>query len=100
MVEELLQILILNINGYIEYEEFLRACIDRDKLFSNENLKYDFNFIDDDKSNGIDTIKILNVIKAHTNKVLEAVLNNLIIKVNENGDGIINFKEFEKLLLS
>ena len=63
-------------------------------------MKYDFNFIDDDKSNGIDTIKILNVIKAHTNKFLEAVLNNLIIKVNEDGDRIINFKEYEKLLLS
>ena len=100
MVEELFQILDLNNNGYIEYEEFLRACIDRDKLFSKENLKYAFNFIDEDKSNGIDTKKIINAFKAHTNKVLEAVFNNLIIKVDEDGDGIINFKEFEKLLLS
>ena len=100
MVEELFQMLDLNNNGYIEYEEFLRACIDRDKLFSKENLKYAFKFIDDDKSNGIDTKKIINAFKAHTNKVLEAVFNNLIIKVDEDGDGIINFKEFEKLLLS
>ena len=100
MVEELFLILDLNSNGYIEYEEFLRACIDRDNLFSKENLKYAFNFIDDDKSNGIDTKKIINAFKAHTNKVLEAVFNNLIIKVDEDGDGIINFKEFEKLLLS
>ena len=100
MVEELFHILDLNSNGYIEYEEFLRACIDRDNLFSKENLKYAFNFIDDDKSNGIDTKKIINAFKAHTNKVLEAVFNNLIIKVDEDGDGIINFKEFEKLLLS
>ena len=100
MVEELFLILDLNSNGYIEYEEFLRACIDRDNLFSKENLKYAFNFIDDDKSNGIDTKKIIKAFKAHTNKVLEAVFNNLIIKVDEDGDGIINFKEFEKLLLS
>ena len=44
--------------------------------------------------------KIINAFKANTNKVLEAVFNNLIIKVDEDGDGIINFKEFEKLLLS
>ena len=63
MVEELFHILDLNSNGYIEYEEFLRACIDRDNLFSKENLKYAFNFIDDDKSNGIDTKKIINAFK-------------------------------------
>ena len=33
-------------------------------------------------------------------KVLEAVLNNLIIKVDEDEEGIINFNEFPKLCLS
>ena len=99
-VEELFKILDTNNNGYIEYEKFLEACIDINKLFSKENLKYAFQFIDEEKSNGIDGKKIINAFKANSNKVLEAVFNNLLIKVDEDGDGIINFTEFEKLLLS
>ena len=100
MVEELFSILDLNKCGYIAYEEFLIACIDKSKLFTKENLKYAFQFIDKEKSNGINGKKIINAFKANENKVLEALFNNLIIKVDEDGDGIITFNEFQKLCLS
>ena len=100
MVEELFLILDLNKCGYIEYEEFLTATIDKPKLFTKENLKYAFQFIDKDKSNGIDGKKIIKAFNANNNKVLEAVFNNIIIKFDEDGDGIINFNEFQKLCLS
>ena len=100
MVEELFLILDFNKCGYIEYEEFLTACINKTKLFSKENLKYAFQFIDKEKSNGIDGKKIIKAFNAHTNKVLEAVFNNIIIKFDEDGDEIINFEEFQKLCLS
>ena len=100
MVEELFKVLDLNKCGYIEYEEFLTATIDKSKLFTKENLKYAFQFIDKEKSNGIDGKKIIIAFNAKINKVLEAVFNNLIIKVDEDGDGIINFNEFQKLCLS
>ena len=100
MVEEIFEILDFNKCGYIEYEAFLSACIDKNKLFTKENLKYAFQFIDQEKSNGIDGKKIIKAFNAKMNKVLEAVFNNLIIKVDEDGDGIINFNEFQKLCLS
>ena len=100
MVEELFKVLDFNKCGYIEYEEFLTATIDKSKLFTKENLKYAFQFIDKEKSNGIDGKKIIIAFNAKINKVLEAVFNNLIIKVDEDGDGIINFNEFQKLCLS
>jgi calcium-dependent protein kinase len=100
MVEEIFEILDFNKCGYIEYEAFLSACIDKIKLFTKENLKYAFQFIDQEKSNGIDGKKIIKAFNAKMNKVLEAVFNNLIIKVDEDGDGIINFNEFQKLCLS
>ena len=99
-MEELFKVLDLNKCGYIEYEEFLTATINRSKLFTKENLKYAFQFIDKEKSNGIDGKKIIIAFNCHENKVLEAVFNNLIIKVDEDGDGIINFNEFQKLCLS
>ena len=100
MIEEIFEILDFNKCGYIEYEAFLSACIDKNKLFTKENLKYAFQFIDQEKSNGIDGKKIIKAFNAKMNKVLEAVFNNLIIKVDEDGDGIINFNEFQKLCLS
>ena len=100
MVEELFSILDFNKCGYILYEEFLIASVDKRKLFTKENLKYAFQFIDKEKSNGINGKKIINAFNANTNKVLEALFNNLIIKVDEDGDGIINFNEFQKLCLS
>ena len=42
-------------NGYIEYEEFLRACIDKKTLMTKENLKYAFKFLDKDNSKTLDT---------------------------------------------
>ena len=33
-------------SGYIEYEEFIRACIDKNKLMNDEYLKFAFNFFD------------------------------------------------------
>ena len=33
-------------NGYIENEEFIRACIDREKLFTEKHLKFTFEFFD------------------------------------------------------
>ena len=100
VVEEIFEILDFNKCGYIEYEAFLSACIDKNKLFTKENLKYAFQFIDQENSNGIDGKKIIKAFNAKMNKVLEAVLNNIIIKVDEDGDGIINFNEFQKLCLS
>ena len=100
IVEDLFIILDINKKGYIEYEEFLTASIDKSKLLTKENLKYAFQFIDKEKSNGIDVKKIINAFNADTNKILEAVFNNIIIKVDEDGDGIINFNEFQKLCLS
>ncbi len=100
IVEDLFFLVDINKNGYIEYEEFLTASIDKSKLLTKENLKYAFQFIDKEKSNGINGKKIINAFNASMNKVLEAVFNNIIIKVDEDGDGIINFDEFQKLCLT
>ena len=98
-VDELFITIDLNKKGYIEYDEFLTAAMDKTKLFTKENLKYAFQFIDKEKSNGIDGKKIIKAFNVSYNKVLEAVFNDLIIKMDEDGDGIINFNEFQKLCL-
>ena len=86
-------------NGYIEYEEFLRACIDKKSLMTKENLKYAFKFLDKDNSNTLNVHKILSSFLTKPNKEFEDIFNIYLNEVDKDKDGIINFNEFMELML-
>ena len=86
-------------NGYIEYEEFLRACIDKTHLMTKENLKYAFKFLDKDNSRTLNAQKILKAFLTKPNKEFEAVFNITLKEVDKDSDGIINFHEFCELMM-
>ena len=98
-IDELFFILDINNKGYIEFEEFLRACINKKYLLNKHNLKYAFKFIDKDHSKLIDVKKIMDAFHIDGNKFIEAAFNSILIKVDKDGDGCINFKEFEELMI-
>ena len=85
-------------NGYIEYEEFLRACIDKKGLMTKENLKYAFRFLDKDNTKTLNAQKILRAFLTKPNKEFEAVFNITLKEVDKDSDGIINFNEFVELM--
>ncbi len=87
-------------NGYIEYEEFLRACIDKKIILNKTYLRYAFKFLDQDRTETLDTKKIIKAFVIKENPIIEAVFNNTLNKVDKDGDGIINFREFEELMLN
>ena len=86
-------------DGFIEFEEFLRACINRKQILTPTYLKYAFKFIDKDKTNTLNVQKIINAFVTTPNKLLEAVFNNTLISVDKDGDGVIGFEEFQELML-
>jgi calcium-dependent protein kinase len=86
-------------NGYIEYEEFLRACIDKKNLMTKENLRYAFKFLDKDNSRTLNAQKILKAFLTKPNKEFEAVFNVSLKEVDKDSDGIIDFNEFCELML-
>ena len=86
-------------DGFLEYEEFLRACIDRKQIITTTYLKYAFKFIDKDKTGTLDAQKIINAFVTTPNKIIEAVFNNTLNTVDKDGDGIINFIEFQELMV-
>ena len=86
-------------DGFLEYEEFLRACIDRSQIITTTYLKYAFKFIDKEKTGTLDAQKIINAFVATPNKIIEAVFNNTLNTVDKDGDGIINFIEFQELMV-
>jgi calcium-dependent protein kinase len=99
MVDVLFQRLDGDKNGYIEFEEFLRACVDKKTLMTKKKLKYAFKFLDKNNTNTLNAQKILSAFLAKSNKEFEAIFNITLKEVDKDNDGIINFNEFVELML-
>jgi len=99
VVDHLFTLLDGDNNGFIEYEEFLRACIDKKTILTSTYLKYAFKFLDKEKTGTLNTQKIIKAFVLTPNKLLEAVFNNTLNSVDHDSDGIINFAEFQELML-
>ena len=100
-VDNLFKILDADINGFIEYEEFLRACIDKRELFNDAYLKYAFKFLDRNNNNVLSSEQLISsfLVKKQKNELFELSIINAINEVDEDEDGKINFKEFKTLML-
>ena len=99
MVDVIFQRLDGDNNGYIEYEEFLRVCIDKTHLMTKENLRYAFKFLDKDNTKTLNAQKILKAFLTKPNKEFEAVFNIYLKEVDKDSDGIIDFNEFCELMM-
>ena len=86
-------------NGYIEFEEFLRACIDKKEILNDEYLKYAFKFLDKQNKNMLSAQQINSAFLVGNNKLFEIAITNALNEVDVNGDGMINFEEFKILML-
>ena len=85
-------------NGYIEYEEFLRACVDKTKLMTKENLKYAFKFLDHDNTKTLNVKNIIDAFITKPNKEIETIFMITLKEVDKEGKGIIKFNEFCELM--
>ena len=86
------------IDGYIEFEEFLRACIDKKELLKEEYLKYAYKFMDKENKGNLTVQDVNNLFCEGSNKLFEIAISKDISDVDEDGDGNINFQEFKKLM--
>jgi len=85
-------------NGFIEYEEFLRACIDKKEILTDEYLKYAFKFLDKENRGNLNVQEISNSFLEKENKLFEIAISKDINDVDQDGDGNINFNEFKLLM--
>jgi len=100
--DELIKKIDLDNNKVIEYEEFLRFCVNLDVLLTDQNLKVAFDFFDKDKSGNLtpNEIKIILGIRDPDNPNNEnAIINQIISEVDLNNDGVISFEEFKQLMV-
>ena len=99
-VEQIFKNIDMDNNGYIEYEEFVRAAVSKERFINENVLKFAFRYFDKDGSGEITFDEIEEVFKdsvADKTKVHEA-LKQIISEVDQNGDGIISFEEFADIM--
>ena len=88
-------------NGYIEYEEFVRGCIDKGKFISDDVIKFSFNFFDKDKNGEITCEEIKEILLRNVdkkNKCYEDCIKKIIKQVDVNNDGNVSFSEFKDMM--
>lgn len=86
-------------NGYIEFEEFIRASINKEKLCTEKNLKIAFDEFDKDKSGGISASELKQILGDSNRKINDDVWKKMINEIDLNGDGQISFDEFKNMML-
>ena len=81
-----------NNKGYINYEEFLRASLDRKKILTDKILHYAFNYFDSEKSGFIKKNKMKRIFE---NRIDNYVFQTIFDEIDLDKDGKINFDEFK-----
>ena len=84
-------------NGYIDYEEFLRATLDRKLWINQKVLKLAFKFFDKENFGYISKNRIKNYFVG-TN-MTEEVFNVIFDEIDADKDGQIDFKDFKEMMM-
>jgi len=85
------------INHSIEFEEFLRAGIDKKIIFTEEHIKLGFEMIDFQKKGKINVYEIKQILGINEN-VDKSVMDNLLKEINKKENEEISYEEFKKIL--
>ena len=83
-------------NGSIDYNEFLTATINREKILSQKNLEMAFQTFDKDSSGKISTDEIMQLF--NNKDIDKSVFEKIVKEADENGDGEISYEEFKNLM--
>ena len=101
--EESLDGLIKNIdsdnNGYITFEEFLIASINKEKLLTEKNLKMAFDVFDRDKNGCISHDELKYILGEYNPNAKEYLWKKMIQQIDLNKDGQISYEEFHKMMM-
>jgi calcium-dependent protein kinase len=88
-------------SGFIEYQEFIRACINKEHILDETNLRFAFQFFDKDGSGQI-TVEELQEVFAQGEEnynVSLRVLKLLVEEIDTNKDGQISYEEFRDMMI-
>ena len=87
-------------NGTIEFEEFLRGCIDKNEILNDKYLHYAFKFLDKENRKYLSPEQIISAFAIKENSQLKEKINNILNNSDVDKNGLISFEEFKILIYS
>ena len=87
-------------NGYITYEEFVRAAVSKEKFITKNILKFAFRYFDKNDSGEASREELEEVFKQgfKDKDKMKKALDKIIDEVDTNRDGKIQFEEFVAIM--
>ena len=94
-----------NNDGMLDYHEFLQAATNRVELLTQQNLKKAFSIIDINGDGKLTAVELratfaAGVYRAGSEELGDEFWLKMIEEADSNGDGVIDFKEFEAAMRS
>ena len=86
-------------NGYIGFEEFLIASVNKEKILTEKNLKMAFDVFDRDKSGKISHNELKYILGEYNVNAKEHLWQKMIQQIDLNQDGQISYEEFHKMMM-
>jgi calcium-dependent protein kinase len=97
-VERIMKEADLDKSGSIDYNEFLIACSNRQKLLNKDKLEATFKMFDKDGNGSVSGQEIKDVLGSAFGGD-EKMLEEIVKEVDNNGDGEISLVEFKEMML-
>ena len=98
-MENIINSMDFNNSGDIDYEEFIRICIPKEKLFTEENLKNAFSMFDVNKKGFITPQIIIDFIES-TRQITEKLKEEIKSEIVDVADEIIDYDSFRYFMLN
>ena len=86
-------------NGFIGFEEFCIASINKEKLLTEQNLRMAFNMFDRDKNGRISQNELKYILGEYNPNAKEQLWKKMIEQIDLNRDGQISYEEFHKMMM-
>ena len=87
-------------NGHIDYEEFMRATLDRKSFVNEKLLNLAFDFFDKNRTGYISRDKIMSYFINTNSNMNEELFTKIFDEIDMNKDGKIDFIEFKEMMMS
>ena len=85
-----------NNDGVIDFQEFMSACIDRQVLDKEEDLKIAFRLLDTNKDGVISLDDFDDLFNSYGGARMDTeIWDNLLNEADKNRDGVVSFSEFK-----
>lgn len=96
-VEKIMDNIDFNESGFIDFSEFIAACVKAEEVINEVNLNMAFKVFDKDGSGKLAVQEIRELLGVGVND--QEVLDIILKEIDSNGDGEIDLQEFKNIMV-